>query len=269
MAVADPVVITTAYQTEQARRAAIVALLVTQWYRTRVNVEDPNSVKQWLDLLVPKILSGRRLSASLASQYANVIRAIELPRATDGFSFAPGGLIDENAIRASLSVVGVTEHLNRVNKIRALPDSTTPPLTKQALIDESSTTAQKAVIGATVRHVLNGGRNTIKDGVAADPKTLGYVRVTKDKPCYFCAMLASRGRVYDDDSFDMSDPRFEGPGDAKVHDHCACGLKPIYREDDEFLAKVQPFTDLWNSLPHKSGKAAILQFRQAYEGRAD
>jgi len=104
-----------------------------------------------------------------------------------------------------------------------------------------------------------------------DPLTTAagcYLRVTDADPCYFCAMLASRGPVYDEDSFDDSNPRFFGPGDYKVHDHCNCTLEPLYYSDAKAAGRAEEFEALWRtSGATKSGREAIREFRRAYEGR--
>ncbi len=130
----------------------------------------------------------------------------------------------------------------------------------------SGLTEQKIAASATragMRHVSNGGRDAMDEVIRQDKRVVGYVRVTRDNPCFFCAMLASRGPVYEDQSFADSDPRFQGPGDQKVHDGCGCSLVPLYsRENPEFLARTREFEDLWKQT------GSLIKFRQAFEGRS-
>ena len=247
-----------AYRTVQARRAAVIAALVARYYQTRVDVEDPSSVKRWLDILLPRILGGRRDSAVLAAAYGNKIRDIEIP-GDKAFSFTPVADIEEAVVRASLSIVGpgsLTSQMAKINKLDV------PETSKQALIKQATASTATAVKGATFRHVANGGRQTILEGAKADKLALGYVRVTRDHPCFFCALLASRGLVYDEHSFDDSDPRFTGDGTVKVHDSCQCGLKPAYNRADPLLDRSKE----WNAMWYRTG--SLLAFRQEYEGRA-
>lgn len=91
--------------------------------------------------------------------------------------------------------------------------------------------------GSAVKTAMDGGRQLVDSEVAADMVAKGYQRVTDGDPCSFCALLASRGPVYDDGSFPGSD-KFLAPAEfedatgsnsvARVHDHCRCGLVPVY-----------------------------------------
>lgn len=272
----DPVIaLTEANRQAQARQAALTAALVVYYYRTRVNVEDPNSIAAWLDIVVPRILADRGKSSQLAAIYADAVRRLELPKATDGFKFPTAASLDPNAIRASLSVVGPRAVQAKLDAAKAMEDRvdrlTHPQVkasNKQALIADANRKAEVAIGGAVARHVQNGGRQIILDGVRSDKKALGYVRVTDGDPCFFCAMLASRGLVFADDSFDESNARFTGAGTVKVHDSCGCGLKPSYRRDDPLLEQSRRFREMWDSMEHRGGKADLLQFRQIYEGRS-
>lgn len=126
-----------------------------------------------------------------------------------------------------------------------------------------------AVSGAASRHVLDGGRTTLLGKVAEDKVALGYVRVTDSNPCAFCAMLASRGPVFRKNSFDMSDPRFIGFGDAKVHDHCACTIEPVYSSSAPLPGDAQLYQQLWqdNIAGKFGGKAALAEWRRLIRRR--
>lgn len=71
--------------------------------------------------------------------------------------------------------------------------------------------------GAATRLVLDGGRDTIRQTVAADPGARGWQRVGSGRSCDFCSMLLGRGAVYT-----------EATADFPSHDHCACGAEPVY-----------------------------------------
>jgi hypothetical protein len=55
--------------------------------------------------------------------------------------------------------------------------------------------------GAGIRQAMNGGRNVAGQVVYFDRKVVGYARVTDSDPCWFCALLASRGAVFKKGSF--------------------------------------------------------------------
>jgi hypothetical protein len=119
--------------------------------------------------------------------------------------------------------------------------------------------ASTAVAGALSRHVLNGSRDAIRNTVMADEQTFGHQRVTSAQPCAFCAMLASRGPVYKGGSFDMSDPRFHGPGDFKVHDHCACSLEPVYRLDSAMTDRAERWAAMFDDAQREAAEAGVLE----------
>lgn len=256
--------LTAAFRAAQARRAAAIAALVAAYYRSRVDVEDPSSIDNWLRIMVPRILREHQIGAAQAALYANTLRRLEVPNAPT-FSFTPSTSANEEQVKTSLMVVGPKAYSKRSADIRRLDEKQFTPADKQALLRELDKATEVKIAGAVARHAQNGARRTIQDGITEDPVALGYVRVTRDQPCYFCAMLASRGRVYEEGAFNDSDPRFTGPGDAKVHDHCQCHLKPVYLENDDYLERSRYFRDLWLEMSVGSSRDAILTFRRAYE----
>lgn len=132
-----------------------------------------------------------------------------------------------------------------------------------------------------------------------------FTEDSENGPCYFCALLASQGAVYlSGNSFAVSNSRlreppaprgaeqkavadllakldaagekrgipraapraFVGNGPAKVHDHCKCTMRPVYREEDGMDERAQFFLDQWRSAPYGAGgKDSIRQFRRVYE----
>lgn len=260
----DPsVLLTQAYRQQQISQGLAVAALVALYYKSKVDIDDPVSVSTWIDLMLPKILAGRDQTGRLAAAYGTVLRRIELPNAPQ-LSFTPT-LADasiEKAVKTSLLVVGPADYMNKAKLIESLDVG---PIQRQAMLVNAKNTTADKLVGATMRHVQNGGRQTLADNVTADKLTLGYVRVTSAKPCFFCAMLASRGLVFAEDSFDASDPRFTGDGTAKVHDNCSCSLKPVYtRAGDQSLEAAEKYTDMWKRWGADQ-KDPLNSFRRGYE----
>lgn len=125
---------------------------------------------------------------------------------------------------------------------------------------------------------------------------IGWARFTEDSengPCYFCALLASQGAVYlDAGSFDESNSKmrdiaawmplgdvqgevaglvnesggerrrraFLGDGPAKVHDHCKCSMRPVYRVRDAMDSRAKFFLRQWEKAPGSS----LNEFRKVY-----
>lgn len=133
--------------------------------------------------------------------------------------------------------------------------------------------------GAAVSQTMNGGRGEVQQLVVIDAKkrfknrqVTGWARFTEDSengPCYFCAILASQGAVYlTSKAFNRSNAKFVGDGPAKVHDHCKCTLRPVYREEDKMDERAKYFLRQWK----ESGKGMnlgykdqIKQFRRDYK----
>ncbi len=119
------------------------------------------------------------------------------------------------------------------------------------------------VAAASVRHTLAAGRSRVERATAADPAARGWLRVTDGDPCWWCAMLASRGAVY----LSRESASTRGGTEAEYHDGCGCQPEPF------FHAPVLPdttreFGALWaDSTQGLSGKDARLAFRRAYEAR--
>lgn len=259
-----------------------MASLVLAYWRSQVQIQNPASVQRWLELVTPRILAEREKGARSAQVFGERLRKLELPGVSDGFKFPDAPALDPAAIRTSLMVTGPVAVRKKVEKAKAFdfsdfPDAETgerspfrvelPAYVERAAKKE----AEKTIAGAALRHTLSGGRAVLQEGAKQDKKAIGWVRQTKADPCYFCAMLASRGLelggLYDKDSFDESDPRFVGSGTAKVHDNCGCGIKPVYTRQDEILQRTNEFERMWSEFSGGKGDP-LLNFRRGYEGRA-
>jgi hypothetical protein len=254
--------LTTTYKAQQNREAAKIAALISLWYMQRVNVEDPASIEAWLDLMVPRLISTSDGQANRAAGYFQAIRTIET-LAADFRAEPTLGVIDPG-VRKSLLTVGPYDMVNKMREIDRLDPK---PVQRQAMLAEAKQVTTKKIAAAAIRHAQAGGRQTIVDNAAADKTALGWIRVTKAEPCFFCAMLASRGvtyRAFKEGSFDLSDPRFTGSGDAKVHDNCGCSLKPVYSKNDPLVKQADKFAEMWSMWGAGGGDAA-LRFRRGYD----
>lgn len=114
-----------------------------------------------------------------------------------------------------------------------------------------------SVAGRAVKTAMDGGRDLVDAEVARDRVAKGYQRVTDGDPCPFCALLASRGPVFESGSF-PGGKKFLAPTDfedatgsnsaARVHDHCRCQIVPAYTS----FAPVDPWgkvaLSVWNTL---------------------
>lgn len=259
------VALTAAYKRAANREAARVAALVALYYRTRVDPTSAEAVERWLSIMIPNLIKVSDTGAERAATYFDSVRRLEVGvNAPIYRAEARLGMIDEG-VRKSLLAVGPYDYMNKMSEIKALRDIT--PMQEKALLLEAKNVTTDKLAAAAMRHAQAGGRQTVFDNAAEDKVALGWVRVTKANPCWFCAMLASRGiayRSFKEGSFDESDLRFSGDGDAKVHDSCGCSLKPVYDKSDPLAAATEKFADMWSMWGAGGGDAA-LRFRRGYE----
>lgn len=281
----------------QARLGALAALAVYEAWASMDLLNVPGTVGGWLDALTPQLLDLRERSAASAATYLERLRIAERAPAAD-FIPRPAAVTPrvEAALRASLASTGpaALQQALRASAAAASNDvkyrepvittagSAVRPTSGKAgatptaparvrrgnpnLPPTKLQTIQAATAKAAITHVRNGGRDTVDTLLRRDRTVVGYGRVTSGKPCYFCAMLASRGPVYTDESFRESDPRFFGPGKVKVHDSCNCMLRPFYSERNEnYTDQHRTYDRIWRSVPHVgSGRKQINAFRRAY-----
>lgn len=241
--------LTEAHRLAQARLGAqTVAAMRSAW-----GLLDPfdldATADRWLRTTVPLVTAQRSTSARLAGAYVQAFRAFEL--ATDPLDFVPV-LADQVAVEQIVQSLTVTGPVQVKRHMRGL---------RPAAGDLEVVTARAMQIGrdmaagAAMRHVLNAGRGTVVDSVRADGAALGWARATSGKPCGFCAMLASRGPVYDADSVGFD-----------AHDHCSCSAEPVYRDGSPWPAGAEDFRTLWDETTvGLSGDAARNAFRAVIE----
>lgn len=292
-----------AHRQQQAENAAALVLALNATWRQ----VDPSALARtgtnWLAEAIALIVGRRRRSGDLALAYARDIRALRLPGV---LPLTPPMLPDPNLVqlRKSLTYVGLAAtaiDLAKIPSQRAINDLTragTPERLEDLLDDnerigrenqsidemtrEVMARAQQRVGQAAVRHAQNGGRDAVDTWVKSDRRALGWIRITRPACCGWCAMLASRGPVYAEDSFKESDARFDGPGEHKVHDECGCGLRPVYTRDEaEWTDLSREAEQLWiNGNPEGwtgqgaykppaklSGDAARTEFRRIWRLR--
>lgn len=122
-----------------------------------------------------------------------------------------------------------------------------------ATASEATGQAVNALAATVVQDVLAGGRSLIDSTVRYSGRAGGYRRVTDSKPCAFCAMLASRGPVYSQES-----AFFES------HGHCGCTAEPVYRQWQPSEVEWQ-WRESYKQAATKANKAGEL--RTAKGGR--
>jgi len=145
----------------------------------------------------------------------------------------------------------------------------TGPVAFKRSIGEGRTVAeavrnlQTGLVGSSSRHVRNVGRATVIDAAVRNQTVVGWRRVTAANPCFFCALLASRGAVYESRNtalFTNGDP---------YHDHCRCTAEPLFGEEED-PASVQELYEFYlKATAGTSGREARKAFRRAWNSRGD
>lgn len=218
--------------------------------------------EQWIASMLLVIRDARSRSEGAAALYYGLERYEQAPDLPT-FPGAAADELEDEAVLVALDAAG------RKAVERALEDS-------KRTLPEALELGGTGVAGSADRISLNGGRTYWLNAHREDRYSLAYFRNPRAGCCSFCAMLASRGAVYREDSFDSSDPRFFGPGNAKVHDSCHCTIGSIWRQESSTVvlpAFGAQMGTLWEQATKGlSGKAAQNAFRNAYEasfGRRD
>lgn len=236
--------LTEAHRAEQAQvQDGFLAEFLAIW--TLLNQDDPEqSGDAWVRAVMSLMRQFRRRSVELADEYYRAFRLAEL--SSDDHWDPPAALDDvaelDAAAKRSLELMGP---LNVANRRRRLQPA-----------DRISANVLVQASGSAARHVANGGRAVVLRDVAQDEKALGWARVTRDNPCAFCAMLASRGPVY----------KTRQQAGFQPHDHCRCYPEPVFTRDAPWPGRGREFQELWYSATSGySGRDAINAFRRAHE----
>jgi hypothetical protein len=143
-------------------------------------------------------------------------------------------------------------------------------------LDEAMQTGLHTSSGAAIRQAVNGSRAATRDVAENDSDVLGWARVTDSHPCYYCAILASRGAVYKSNSFKVSDANFVGDKPkgldsswsdvAKVHDNCRCTLRPVYMKAQFRDREAWFYYEQWKTFSKGMSNAkAIRNFRKNFQ----
>ena len=93
--------------------------------------------------------------------------------------------------------------------------------------DEAHRQAGMRQAAAAERLVLNGARDHMDETTTRDPRAIGYVRLSRTgTPCGWCAMLISRGPVY------QSEQSAEFSEGKAYHDNDKCYSMPVFSRDE-------------------------------------
>jgi len=117
-------------------------------------------------------------------------------------------------------------------------------------------TALSTTQGTASRMVTDAARSTVIDTIAADPKAVGWYRVTDGHPCGFCALLASRGVAY----------KSEQTADFKTHNDCGCTAAAAFTRDQELPAISGAADAIYREhVAHLPNGQRLAAFRKAWD----
>ena len=170
--------------------------------------------------------------------------------------------LPEVQLTKSLSFVGRGVE-QEVMKRQGIPAATPRSEVPQVVLREAADRSQALIVGKTTRFVQEAARSTVVNVVKRDKRAVAWMRVTDADPCYFCAMLASRGAVYDTERVATFINGIRGD---QYHDHCNCIAVPIYSHDAPMPDETLEYAQMWKtSTKGYSGRAARNAFRSAFE----
>lgn len=226
--------LTEAHRLAQTRLGAQSVVTVARMWDLLDGQDLDGSFDRWLAAVTPVVSAQRTISTQLASQYLSLFRAVEAGGAAPSLVYAPA--LDQS-FSTSMLVTG--------------PVAAKQAISRGVPLDVAMGTAQGRAAASAMRHVLNGGRETLLSSIDADRQALGWARVTSGAPCGFCAMLASRGGVYRDATVDF-----------QAHDHCSCTVEPIYRSESRLPVQSQRWADLWDEASATAPDDTESEFRR-------
>lgn len=134
------------------------------------------------------------LAGVVAAQWYEKLR----PESARPFSAVPAGFVDDGSLEAT--VRWAVRHVTPMG-------------------DGDVSAVLSDVQGALLQHILGAARETVASNAGRDPLKPRWARVPSNKPCAFCAMLASRGFVYE--SAATADGLLK-----KYHHDCKCTVVP-------------------------------------------
>ncbi|MHB6907110.1 VG15 protein [Streptomyces sp. DB-54] len=180
------------------------------------------------------------------------------------------------AARTSLAVTGPVQARRRLAAVEGTAGR--GRLDDTDFLDELDTLMRDAGASAAAaadREVLRGGRDLLHRALSADPRVVGWARMTSSDPCAWCAMLASRGAVYrsrDAAQLKGHAGRNAPPVDLedleKYHDQCHCQVVPIYSRTAWLPEQGRAFRELWDEATDgHTGRDAINAYRRAIDAR--
>lgn len=229
-----------AHMRQQVREtAALQTLLARLWDQTM----DPNDIDGSFERFQPKasalIKAGRARGEVTAQRYfdAASLRAGYAERARTT-------AMQPAATRANRAAL----HATSVAKAKA-------SIARGVSPDQAMVQAKAAMLRSAKRRILEAPRSRLITLSDADKNVEGWARVSDGRPCYFCAMLVSRGPVYSEMS-----------GGFEAHDGCGCSVAPVFKSDSAggWSPDARALRELYESTDEENGQRGSYDWRATY-----
>lgn len=269
-------------QDQENIAAQLAVALYPLWSLVRFQELD-DSMPMWLASVLPRVKTAFLQSQRVGAVFAQNARFATLPTA-EPFPISvpdveqPVGLSAGAFSMPDLGPGEATPVFDAFDPQRVATSLTIEAdyKTKQQMPGPEEDLMHNALVrssGVAVKETVDGSRGVTNNFLQRDKRVIGYARVTDSNPCYFCALLASRGAFYGKDSFldtnSTFDPHSSGPKDlpadwvpAKVHNNCKCTLRPVYSKSSGMDAAAQYYRNAWNKTPGKNNAVQINNFRK-------
>lgn len=210
---------------------------------------------EWLARMVTALRQQYTSSARLGQAYYTLSRRLAYPDAPPLEFVVPD--LKEEAVIASLVSTG----------LKQLSDALEAGLPLSDALD----VGKQGSTGAAERTTLSGGRRSIQETTRRDSLAVGYYWQTREDgkaPCYWCAMLASRGPVYKADSWPDADPRPHGELKVHAHDNCRCHLAPVWKRGQDLPELTKTLDAAWQKQTKDfTGMGKMRAWRRWYDSQ--
>ena len=188
--------------------------------------------------------AGNRRSAGVAARYVEQLRRVE--RIRGSLSIVGGGSLPREVAAVNL----------RASALRGILNARRAGFS----VDAAARNGFVRMSGAASSLVLGGGREVVAETGRSDRRAVGWLRVTGDDPCAWCASLAAEGPTRD-------------PEVHAFHDHDGCTVEPVYDEGaftdrGQWPESSRRFRDLWDDVTGGAefdAGGAREQFRKGLE----
>ncbi|UDL14610.1 capsid maturation protease and VIP2-like ADP-ribosyltransferase toxin [Arthrobacter phage KeAlii] len=229
----------------------------------RKQVRDAAAVQAGLAVAFDKGLKPSDLDGSFPTYLRSALalvsagRGLALKTATDYYGAAKAG----SGFEATIPAIEVPK-IDIFRSTQALlmtgPVAIKKQLSTGVGLQEALNAAKKQTLAVGKRLTLEAPRQGLIQLVNKDTDALGWSRVSDGQPCYFCAMLLSRGPAY----------KSEQTARFRAHNGCGCSVRPFFKGDPHngWTKDQEALRRLWdgvdedgNELPGRTKGVSLTQ----------